>query len=89
MHSWQTASSSPGKKRAQRTQRIAAGGDDDLPPLLGVPFTVKESIALAGMPQATGLLVRDAITAQPRRRPRCSGSSMPARLRSASPTLRS
>ncbi|MGA2926488.1 MAG: amidase family protein [Solirubrobacteraceae bacterium] len=39
--------------------RIAAAGDSDqLPPLLGVPFTVKESIALAGMPQATGLVAR-------------------------------
>ncbi len=38
-------------------ERIAQGGDD-LPPLLGVPFTVKESIAVAGMPQATGLVAR-------------------------------
>lgn len=29
-----------------------------LPPLLGVPFTVKESIALAGMPQSAGLIAR-------------------------------
>ena len=41
----------------------AARTDDDLPPLLGVPFTVKESIALAGLPQATGLLVRREVRA--------------------------
>jgi fatty acid amide hydrolase 2 len=31
---------------------------DELPPLLGVPFTVKESIALTGMPQSAGLVAR-------------------------------
>ena len=36
--------------------RVAAGGD--LPPLLGVPCTVKESIAVAGMPNSAGLVAR-------------------------------
>jgi fatty acid amide hydrolase 2 len=36
----------------------AATSPDGLPPLLGVPFTVKESIALAGMPQSAGLVAR-------------------------------
>lgn len=31
---------------------------DDLPPLYGVPFTVKESIALEGMPNSAGVLAR-------------------------------
>lgn len=35
-----------------------AGAGALLPPLLGVPFTVKESIALAGMPNAAGLIAR-------------------------------
>ncbi|MGH2866266.1 MAG: amidase [Solirubrobacteraceae bacterium] len=33
---------------------------EQLPPLLGVPFTIKESIALAGMPQSAGLAARAA-----------------------------
>jgi len=38
-------------------------GPDALPPLLGVPFTVKESIALRGMPNSAGLLARRPIRA--------------------------
>jgi fatty acid amide hydrolase 2 len=38
-------------------ERIAAAGaGDDLPPFLGVPCTIKESIALQGMPQCAGLV---------------------------------
>jgi fatty acid amide hydrolase 2 len=43
-------------------QRIAGsalrGEALELPPLLGVPFTVKESIALEGMPNSAGVLAR-------------------------------
>ena len=42
---------------ADELLRSASPGDV-LPPLLGVPFTVKESIALAGMPQSAGLVAR-------------------------------
>lgn len=35
-----------------------------LPPLLGVPCTIKESIALAGMPNCTGLIARAAIRSE-------------------------
>src|ERR1700759_4619080 len=39
-------------------QIAGAGADETLPPLLGVPFTVKESIALQGMPQWARLVMR-------------------------------
>jgi fatty acid amide hydrolase 2 len=40
-------------------ERIAAATDlDDLPPFLGVPCTIKESIAMAGMPNCAGLVSR-------------------------------
>jgi fatty acid amide hydrolase 2 len=43
----------------------AAAPDTELPPLLGVPFTVKESIAVAGMPQSAGLVARrDLVSAE-------------------------
>jgi fatty acid amide hydrolase 2 len=35
---------------------VASGGEP--PPLLGVPFTVKETIAVKGMPQSAGLIAR-------------------------------
>ena len=38
--------------------RIASGGDGELPPLLGVPCTIKESFALEGMPNCAGLVAR-------------------------------
>ena len=45
--------------------RVAAASEtESLPPLLGVPFTVKESIALKGMPQSAGLLARRELRAQ-------------------------
>ncbi len=40
-------------------RRIASAADgEDLPPLLGVPCTIKESIAVRGMPNAAGLVAR-------------------------------
>lgn len=68
-------------ERFELARREAAAADDlirtatstaELPPLLGVPFTVKESIALAGMPQSAGLVarkhVRSAINTAPVKR---------------------
>jgi fatty acid amide hydrolase 2 len=40
-------------------ERIAsAAPGEDLPPLLGVPCTIKESLGLAGLPQSAGLVAR-------------------------------
>lgn len=45
--------------------RVAAAEDPAmLPPLLGVPCTIKESIALAGMPNAAGLVARSAFRSE-------------------------
>jgi fatty acid amide hydrolase 2 len=37
---------------------ILGGGLAELPPLMGIPFTVKESIAVEGMPNSAGVLAR-------------------------------
>jgi fatty acid amide hydrolase 2 len=42
----------------------AAGAGDELPPLLGVPCTIKESIAVAGLPNCGGLLARKDLRAE-------------------------
>jgi fatty acid amide hydrolase 2 len=51
-----------GQARAcdQRIAEMSLRGESarDLPPLFGVPFTVKESIAMEGMPQTAGVLAR-------------------------------
>src|SRR5690242_8764688 len=36
----------------------AAAPGDPLPPLLGVPCTVKEAVAIAGMPNSAGVVAR-------------------------------
>jgi fatty acid amide hydrolase 2 len=41
----------------------ASDGAADLPPLLGVPCTIKESFALSGMPQTSGLVARVGVRA--------------------------
>jgi len=50
-------------------ERIAAGAGSELPPLLGVPFTVKETIAVRGMPLTGGV---------PARRDQRAGDNAPA-----------
>lgn len=42
----------------------SSAADAPLPPLLGVPFTVKESIAVRGMPNAAGLVARKAFRSE-------------------------
>ena len=46
------------RAEADEADRRVAAGEDGLPPLLGVPFTVKESIRLAGMPNSAGVVSR-------------------------------
>ena len=44
-------------------RRLAEEGPDDLPPLHGVPCTIKECFALRGMPNSSGLRSRENIIA--------------------------
>lgn len=43
--------------------RLADAHPDDLPPLFGVPCTIKESFALRGMPNSSGLWARRGVVA--------------------------
>ncbi len=43
--------------------RVQQGNTEDLPPLWGVPCTIKESFALRGMPNSGGLLARKDVIA--------------------------
>lgn len=58
----------------QAEARVMSGGD--LPPLLGVPFSVKEAIALKGAPFTSGSLVRRGVRAE-------RDATVVSRLRSA------
>src|SRR3954471_13508736 len=43
---------------ADAADERVGSGETDLPPLLGVPCTIKESFALTGMPNCAGLVAR-------------------------------
>ena len=49
--------------RAAEARVMAAGPDDVLPPLLGVPCTVKEFFGVAGLPNTAGLVARRGVRA--------------------------
>jgi fatty acid amide hydrolase 2 len=49
--------------RAADARVAAAAPDEPLPPLLGVPCTVKEAVAFAGMPNSSGVVARGGLTA--------------------------
>ena len=49
------------QEAADADRQVAAGGR--LPPLLGVPCTIKEAFALEGMPNTSGLVSRKGVTA--------------------------
>jgi fatty acid amide hydrolase 2 len=64
---WGGAPPPPGPPGGPAASAATTGPDGEpgaLPPLLGVPFTVKESIALHGMPNSAGLLARRAVRAE-------------------------
>ncbi len=54
----------------------AAGASDVLPPLLGVPFSIKESMGFGGLPQTSGLVSRKHLLAK-------ADATTVARLRAA------
>ena len=56
--------------------RIRARDPAELPPLLGVPCTIKESIAVVGMPNSSGMVSRVGLVAS-------EDATVVARLRSA------
>ncbi len=43
-------------------RRLAAEGPERAPPLLGVPFTIKENFSTPGLPWTSGLLARQGLT---------------------------
>ncbi len=59
----------------QADARVREGGAD-LPPLIGVPCTIKESISLSGMPNSSGVVARASVVAS-------SDATAVARLRAA------
>ncbi len=42
------------KEADEATEALTTTAPEDLPPLHGIPFTIKETIALAGLPQTSG-----------------------------------
>ena len=53
-----------GEARAAEARLVAAGPDDDLPPFLGVPCSIKEYLGIAGMPQTGGFMKSKARVAE-------------------------
>jgi fatty acid amide hydrolase 2 len=53
-----------GEAEAADARIAAAAPDEPLPPLLGVPCTVKEAVAVAGMPNSAGVVARRDVVAE-------------------------
>ena len=72
------------RAEAEEADARVAGADDpdSLPPLLGVPFTIKESICVEGMPNAAGCV--GAWRAAGRRKPLPRRSAFSTQARSCS-----
>ena len=52
------------RAEAKEADRQLASGDADLPPLTGIPCTIKEFLGVQGMPQTGGLLWRSEVVAE-------------------------
>lgn len=52
------------RAEADAADEQLAGGGDDLPPLLGVPCSIKENFAFTGFPQVSGMVSRRDAVAQ-------------------------
>ena len=52
------------RAEADQADRRIASGEADTPPLLGVPCTIKESFALAGLPHTSGSVARRDVVAK-------------------------
>lgn len=66
----------PARLEAKQADERVRNGGANLPPLLGVPCTIKESIALTGMPNSSGVVARASVIAS-------SDATAVARLRAA------
>ena len=53
----------PARLEAKQADARVREGGADLPPLIGVPCTIKESIALTGMPNSSGVVARASVIA--------------------------
>lgn len=60
----------------QADEAVRSADAAELPPLLGVPCTIKESIALSGMPNSSGMVSRAHLSA-------CEDATVVARIRAA------
>lgn len=64
----------------RKTEQQNRASPDELPPLFGVPFTVKELIAVRGMPHTAGVVARRHVVAE-------EDSPLVARMRAAGAVL--
>ena len=52
------------RKEAAQADELLASRSDDLPPLVGIPCTIKEFLGVKGMPQTGGILWRKDVVAE-------------------------
>ena len=52
------------RKEAAQADELLASGSENLPPLVGIPCTIKEFLGVKGMPQTGGILWRKDVVAE-------------------------